>query len=283
MKKIIISALLFLPLAISAQSTLTPQQQLEQAQKQLEEAQKALDAAKEAQRKLNEAVKQQEEEAKKQENKQQKAQQPEAKSDDKTPSNGWYIPQEETKKEKKVERPTMSNGVVLKEDPKYLVGAVTTDKDGKVEFTMTTDANGKSAQQIYDILYPYMQGLAQGPQNIKSRVALINPHEHIIANMMDEWLVFTNTFISLDRTEFRYQLVANISDNSLTLTMKRLNYNYEEDRKTGFKEPAENVITDKIALNKKKNGLAKIYGKFRKFTIDRKDQIFKDITNLVKE
>ena len=282
MKKIIISALLFLPLAISAQSTLTPQQQLEQAQKQLEEAQKALDAAKEAQRKLNEAVKQQEAESQKQESQKQENKQPEANTGNPTPSNGWYIPKAEEKTEKKVERPTMSNGVVLKEDPKYLEGAVPTDKDGKVEFTMTTDANGKSAQQIYDILFPYMQGLAQGPQNIKSRVALVNPQEHIIANMMDEWLVFTNTFISLDRTEFRYQLVANISDNSLTVTMKRINYNYEEDRKTGFKEPAENVITDKIALNKKKNDLAKIYGKFRKFTIDRKDQIFKDITNLVK-
>lgn len=44
----------------------------------------------------------------------------------------------------------------------------------------------------------------------------------------------------------------------------------------------KNVISDRYALNKKKNGLARIFGKFRKGTIDRKDQIFSDIKALVK-
>ena len=48
-------------------------------------------------------------------------------------------------------------------------------------------------------------------------------------------------------------------------------------------DAAENVITDKIALTKKKNGLAKIFGKFRKGTINRKDQIFSEIAELVKK
>ena len=42
------------------------------------------------------------------------------------------------------------------------------------------------------------------------------------------------------------------------------------------------MIIDKVALTKKKNDLAKIFGKFRKKTIDRKDQIFSEITALVK-
>lgn len=147
---------------------------------------------------------------------------------------------------------------------------------------MQTDANGKSAKQIYDIVYNYFSNLTQDKNNIASRVALVNPKENIIANTMDEWLVFSQSFLSLDRTEFRYLLVAQIADNSLTVTLSKIIYNYEEGRSTGFKEPAEKVISDRYALNKKKNGLARIFGKFRKGTIDRKDQIFSDIKALVK-
>ena len=47
-------------------------------------------------------------------------------------------------------------------------------------------------------------------------------------------------------------------------------------------KPYEEVIIDKVALTKKKNDLARIFGKFRKKTIDRKDQIFSEIAALVK-
>lgn len=203
----------------------------------------------------------------------------------KTTTSGWAVPTTPAPSAKKVETesPKLASGVKLKADPKYLEGAVTLNDDGKVEFTMETDANGKSAAQIYDIVYNYMSGLTQDKNNIASRVALVNPQEHVIANTMDEWIVFSQSFISLDRTEIKYQLVANIADNSLKLKMTRLYYNYEEGRSTGFKDAAENVITDKIALTKKKNDLAKIFGKFRKGTINRKDQIFSEIAELVKK
>ena len=198
-------------------------------------------------------------------------------------TSGWAIPTAEPKKAevKKVEK--NAQGVVIKTEAKYLDGAVTINAEGKVEFTLDTDANGKSADEIYNIVYQYMSELTQGENNIKSRMALVNKDQHIIANTMDEWLVFSNSFISLDRTEFKYNLVASIKDNHLTLTLERLYYIYEEDRSTGFKAPAEEVITDKYALNKKKTNLAKIFGKFRRLTIDRKDQIFNDLTALVKQ
>ena len=44
MKKVFIAIFMFLPMMMSAQNVLTPQQQLEQAQKQLEEAKKAVEA-----------------------------------------------------------------------------------------------------------------------------------------------------------------------------------------------------------------------------------------------
>lgn len=357
MKKVFIAIFMFLPMMMSAQNVLTPQQQLEQAQKQLEEAKKAVEAAEKAKKDAEDAAKkaaaakQAAEKAaaekaaaekaaleKAQIEKQIEAAKAEAarlnaeaeklkkqaesleknaiqktdelepsishepvvlpaiggkpvvvgepeKTEEKKVSTGWAVPTTPatTTKKAEAESPKLASGVKLKEDPKYLEGAVTLNDDGKVEFTMKTDANGKSAAQIYDIVYNYMSGLTQDKNNIASRVALVNPQEHVIANTMDEWIVFSQSFISLDRTEIKYQLVANIADNSLKLKMTRLYYNYEEGRSTGFKDAAENVITDKIALTKKKNDLAKIFGKFRKGTINRKDQIFSEIAELVKK
>lgn len=284
MKKLFISILVLLPaLTMQAQNVLTPQQQLEKAQKELEDAKKALEAAKiqaetaktkaEADKIKAEAekVKAEAEKVKAKTNAQQNQS-----------ASGWAIPTAEPKKTevKKVEK--NANGAVLKADAKYMEGAITTNAEGKVEFTLDTDANGKSADEIYNIVYQYMSDLTQGENNIKSRMALVNKDQHIIANTMDEWLVFSSTFLSLDRSEFRYNLVASIKDNHLTLSMEHLYYVYEEDRSTGFKAPAEEIINDKIALNKKKTDLAKIFGKFRKLTIDRKDQIFSELSTLVK-
>lgn len=317
MKKIFISILMLIPaLTMQAQNVLTPEQQLEKAQKELEEAKKALEAAKaqaeaakvkaeaekvkaeaektkaEAERLKAEAerMKQEAEKLKKNAENSVPATKlvPATKKENTTETSegaGWVVPTvTEEIEEKKVEK--TAEGVVLKEDPKYLAGAIQLNAEGKVEFVLDTQASGKSADEIYNIVFQYMSKLIKNEQNINSRIALVNrnnKNEQIIACIMDEWFVFNQSFISLDRSETKYQLVATISDNHLHLSMTRIVFNYEEGRSTGFKEPAENVITDKYALTKKKNDLAKIYGKFRRGTIDRKDQIFNDLTKLVRK
>ncbi len=317
MKKIFISILMLIPaLTMQAQNVLTPEQQLEKAQKELEEAKKALEAAKaqaeaakvkaeaekvkaeaektkaEAERLKAEAerMKQEAEKLKKNAENSVPATKlvPATKKENTTETSegaGWVVPTvTEEIEEKKVEK--TAEGVVLKEDPKYLAGAIQLNAEGKVEFVLDTQASGKSADEIYNIVFQYMSKLIKNEQNINSRIALVNrnnKNEQIIACIMDEWFVFNQSFISLDRSETKYQLVATISDNHLHLSMTRIVFNYEEGRSTGFKEPAENVITDKYALTKKKNDLAKIYGKFRRGTIDRKDQIFNNLTKLVRK
>lgn len=317
MKKIFISILVLISaLTIQAQNVLTPEQQLEKAQKELEEAKKALEAAKaqaeaakvkaEAEKIKAEAEKTKAEAARlkaEAERMKQEAEKLKKNTENSVPATklvpatkkenttetsegaGWVVPTvTEEVEEKKVEK--TAEGVVLKEDPKYLAGAIQLNADGKVEFVLDTQANGKSADEIYNIVFQYMSKLIKNEQNINSRIALVNrnnKNEQIIACIMDEWFVFNQSFISLDRSETKYQLVATISDNHLHLSMTRIVFNYEEGRSTGFKEPAENVITDKYALTKKKNDLAKIYGKFRRGTIDRKDQIFNDLTKLVRK
>lgn len=294
MKKIIIPIFMLLPLMTAqAQTVLTEEQQLEQAQKQLEAAKKALEVAKikaqaaklKAQAdSINAASAKAEAEAKKAEAKKGNATEPEPVVV-KESTTGWAIPVAVAAKPKEAAKPAnkLANGTTAKVDMKYLAGAITYNDENKIEFTLDTDANGKTAKQIYDIVLKYMSELTHNKQNIASRVALVNDAEHIIANTMDEWLVFSQSFISLDRTEFKYQLIARISDNHLNLSLCRIIYNYEEGRSTGFKEPAEEVISDKIALNKKQNDLAKIFGKFRRCTIDRKDQIFAELAALVKQ
>lgn len=315
MKKIFISILMLIPaLTMQAQNVLTPEQQLEKAQKELEEAKKALEAAKaqaeaakvkaeaekvkaEAEKTKAERLKAEAERMKQEAEKLKKNTEnsvpatklvPATKKENTTETSegaGWVVPtMTEEVEEKKVEK--TAEGVVLKEDPKYLAGAIQLNAEGKVEFVLDTQASGKSADEIYNIVFQYMSKLIKNEQNINSRIALVNrnnKNEQIIACIMDEWFVFNQSFISLDRTETKYQLVATISDNHLHLSMTRIVFNYEEGRSTGFKEPAENVITDKYALTKKKNDLAKIYGKFRRGTIDRKDQIFNDLTKLVRK
>lgn len=291
MKKIIIPIFMLLPLMTAqAQTVLTEeQQQLEQAQKQLEAAKKALEVAKiKAQAaKLKAQADSINAASAKAEAKKAHATEPEpvVVKEPTTPTTGWAVPVTVAAKPKEAAKPAnkLANGTTAKVDMKYLAGAITYNDENKIEFTLDTDANGKTAKQIYDIVLKYMSELTQNEQNIASRVALVNDAEYVIANTMDEWLVFSQSFISLDRTEFKYQLIARISDNHLNLSLCRIIYNYEEGRSTGFKEPAEEVISDKIALNKKQNDLAKIFGKFRKCTIDRKDQIFAELAALVKQ
>ena len=193
---------------------------------------------------------------------------------------GWVIP---TATKKETPKPAAQvNGAKLKEDPKYLEGAITFDEQDKIVFDTEIEAPGKSAAQLYDLVFDYMSGLTQDKESKASRMALVNKDEHIIVNTMDEWLVFSNSFISLDRTECKYNLIAKITDGKVSLSINHINYIYEEGRQTGFKLPAEEVIIDKVALTKKKNDLARIFGKFRKKTIDRKDQIFSEIAALMK-
>lgn len=193
---------------------------------------------------------------------------------------GWVIP---TATKKETPKPAAQvNGAKLKEGPKYLEGAITFDEQGKIVFDTEIEAPGKSAAQLYDLVFDYMSGLTHDKESKASRMALVNKDEHIIVNTMDEWLVFSNSFISLDRTECKYNLIAKITDGKVSLSINHINYIYEEGRQTGFKLPAEEVIIDKVALTRKKNDLARIFGKFRKKTIDRKDQIFNEIAALVK-
>ncbi len=197
----------------------------------------------------------------------------------------WEKPTDEVSKQEAKEKntPAEKKKTANLKDAKYLAGAVT-EKDGKVVWTTDIEIPGKSTQSIYDATLKAMQKLTKGENQLEgSSVSLVNKQEHIIVAAPKEWLTFTNKFLSLDRAEMNYVLIATCSDGKLHISMERIKYLYEENGKNKEKILAEDAITDKNALNKKKTRLVPGWARFRRKTIDRKDEIFKFLKENVKE
>lgn len=168
-------------------------------------------------------------------------------------------------------------------DQKYLAGAVPL-VDGKVVFETTIKAPGKTRKQLFNTVLAYFEKLVKEPNQFEqSRILFADTVENKqLAANLQEWLVFKNKPLVLDRTRLLYQLSAECEDGEVRLKMNRIVYFYDEER-----EPqtylAEEWITDKIGLNKKQTKLARVSGKFRRKTIDRKDYLFGKIEQLCKE
>lgn len=186
--------------------------------------------------------------------------------------NTWEINEDEdVKQEVKVK---------TKVDPKYLKGAVP-EVNGQVVFSKHINVPGKTASQIYDIMLQYMQRLTKTSNQIESQISTSDDQKHEIVGIYQEWLVFKNTALSLDRTRFFYALRAQCSDGAVDIEMMRIRYLYEEER-TPQRMTAEEWITDKESVNKKNTKLMPMSGKFRRKTIDRKDYLFNKFESLLK-
>lgn len=331
MKRLLIAALLALPMGLMAQTTLTPQEQLEQAQRQLQEAQAALEQAKANAAKAEaEAKAKAEAEAKaKAEAEAKAAAEAQAKADAEAQAKAAAIQKqiEEAKAETERlnreaarlrEENTATNATVLptptqpatttvpaetttqtapaakltlpgeeatttkNEDmSRYLAEGTVPVVDGYVTWTTEVAAPGHTAQQVYDKLLTALTQLTQGKEQLDSRLIKDDAQAHTITSSMHEWLTFSASFLSLDRTEFFYVINADCHDGGATVTMSRMKYVYtQQDGVDRFN--AEEWITDKVAVNKKRTRLFRITGKFRRGTIDRKDAIFKYLNDAIK-
>lgn len=167
-------------------------------------------------------------------------------------------------------------------DVKYLQGAVP-EVNGRVVFSTTIQAPGKTAQQIYDLLKEDMTSITkESNQFEQSRIAYEDMEKKQIIGNYQEWLVFKNKPLSLDRTRLLYNLIADCRDGEATIQMLRIVYIYDEERDMQTLK-AEEVITDKWGLNRKMTKLARVNGKFRRKTIDRKDYLFNRFTQLLQK
>ena len=168
-------------------------------------------------------------------------------------------------------------------DAKYLAKDAVPEIDGKVCFTQTIMAPGKSAAQIYDILLKQMEKMVNEPNQIQnSVVAVADAEKHELGAVFHEWLVFKNAALSLDRTQLNFQLIATCEDGKAHVKLTRITYDYDLNREP-IHYTAEEWITDKYAVNKKHTKLYPISAKFRRKTIDRVDFIFNKFKTLLNE
>lgn len=286
MRKVIIFMMLCLPVTLVAQTPVQSAERIAQlkaeaaakAKAAQEAAQKALEAAKAAE----EAAKALEIEAAKTQQAQQKAEQErmaaqkeaEKKRTEAQQEQQWTKPviQPTPDEEVKQQKPKEEN----EEDEKYLEGAVPL-VNGNIEWEKTFETANSPDDNYQRMMRLFAAMTKEKSQLPSSNVALVNESERTIVAHFEEWLVFASNFISIDRTKFIYNIIATCQGNTVNVRLFRISYRYEEERTTKSLIKAEEWITDDVCLNKKKTKLNRISGKFRRKTIDRKDEIFKNI------
>ena len=187
-------------------------------------------------------------------------------------ANTWERPEEETEDVVQTQK--------TNPDEKYLKGAVP-EVDGKVVFSKTIEAPGKSADEILSIVKKYMEKMTREKNQINSQIFNDDNKKYEVVGQYEEWLVFRSNAIMLDQTRLYYILTAQCENGKVNLTISRIQYLYEENRKPQ-RIKAEEWITDKEAVNKKNTRLYPISGKFRRKTIDRKDFLFNKFESLLK-
>lgn len=154
--------------------------------------------------------------------------------------------------------------------------------DGKVTFKQTLEAPSLSKEQLYNLLLNWSDQYFKPNEKLpQHRVVYTNQDKGEIVAMGEEYIVFSSSALSLDRTRIYYQLYFEIQNGKCDLTMSRIRYWYDENRDGGQRYDAEEWITDEMALNKKKTKLAPICGKFRRGTIDLKDKLFEDAAQVI--
>lgn len=159
---------------------------------------------------------------------------------------------------------------------KYMQGGVP-EVNGKVTWEKTYKVEGMPADKVYEMALSYFSSLVKGEeQTEKSTLAVVDRIGHKIVARAQEWLVFSSKALSLDKTKMNYAVSVECSDGSCKVIITNISYHYEEGRPTEAHYTAEEMISDKVAFNKKGTGFTKGgTKKFRICTIDRMEKILK--------
>lgn len=158
------------------------------------------------------------------------------------------------------------------EDQKYLEGAVPV-VDGRVVFTKEFSTPTLSQNQIYESILKWAQNRFKMNDEFKSRVLYSNKEKGEIACLGNEYIVFSSSFLSLDRSEVNYRVSIFCDSGKCKMEVENIRYVYGGKGKDAEKFSAEEYITDENALNKNKTKLSYGTGKFRKKTIDLVDEL----------
>lgn len=155
------------------------------------------------------------------------------------------------------------------EDSKYLIGAVP-ELNGKVIFTKEFSIPGMEQNEIYECLLQWLnERLKQNNNN--SRIVYSNKEKGQIVGTGDEWIVFSSSALSLDRTRILYQPAITCLPAKCIIEISKIRFIYREGEE---KYTAEEWIVDQYALNKSKTKLVRGLAKWRRKTVDFIDELF---------
>lgn len=166
-------------------------------------------------------------------------------------------------------------------DPKYMEGAVPLE-NGKVVFSKSFTVAGMTQDAIFSKLL-YWAGQRFAPiakDALQSRVLYSDPDAGQIACLGQEYLVFADKALALDRATINYQLTIECQAGSYAMKISAIRYLYNNGDKKEI-IPAEEQITDEYTFTKKKDKLIKATGKFRIHTIDLVNQLYADAEKAV--
>lgn len=162
-------------------------------------------------------------------------------------------------------------------DSKYLAGAVP-EENGMVVFRKSFRVPGKSQQDVLAGVKDFVVNdlVGKGIEGLRTRVISDGQEDGLVVARVEEWMVFKNKPLYLDRTRFRYQLSAKVTGDKVEMEISQISYYYAEqtDGTNGESYKAEEWITDQAAIAKSGKKLYPRSGKFRKKTIDRAEEIF---------
>ena len=162
-------------------------------------------------------------------------------------------------------------------DSKYLTGAVP-EENGMVVFRKSFRVPGKSQQDVLAGVKDFVVNdlVGKGIEGLRTRVISDGQEGGLVVARVEEWMVFKNKPLYLDRTRFRYQLSAKVTGDKVEMEISQISYYYAEqtDGTNGESYKAEEWITDQAAIAKSGKKLYPRSGKFRKKTIDRAEEIF---------
>ncbi len=150
-----------------------------------------------------------------------------------------------------------------RDDSKYLAGAVP-ERDGKVVFSKEFSIPGMSQDEVYERIFHWMEMRLKSNGN-NSRIVFTDKDNGQIVGTGEEWIVFSSTALSLDRTQVNYQLTVKCQPEKSVLEISKIRFSYREGKE---KYTAEEWITDKYALNKTKTKLVRGLAKWRRKTVD---------------
>ncbi|WP_251621750.1 DUF4468 domain-containing protein [Odoribacter lunatus] len=161
------------------------------------------------------------------------------------------------------------------DEEKYLKGAVP-EVNGKVTFTKTIEVPGLSQEQLFHLVQNWAQQYFTEKDEFHSRILYSDASTGKLASLGEEYLVFTDKALSLDRSKISYQMFFDITNGKCEAKITAIRYLYEEQNSS-----AESTITDEVALYKNKNKLIRQPGKFRIHTIDLVDRLFSDLQKAI--